>query len=64
MLVETALAEVARRNVTRIADIGTGTGAIAIAIAAHAPNAQVTAIDASAAALKLCSAERGARRRC
>ena len=36
---------------SRVLDLGTGTGAIAIAIAKHRPMAQVTAVDASSAAL-------------
>ena len=36
---------------SRVLDLGTGTGAIAIAITKHRPMAQVTAVDASSAAL-------------
>ncbi len=54
MLVEIALDEIRTRGgALRIADVGTGSGAIAIAIAANAPNARITAIDASIDALAI-----------
>lgn len=48
-LVEAALQKINRPM--RILDLGTGTGAIALAIARHAPQCEVIAVDASAAAL-------------
>lgn len=48
-LVEAALEKINGRM--RVLDLGTGTGAIALAIAKHAPNCEVVAVDASAAAL-------------
>ncbi len=42
-----------RNDVLKILDLGTGTGAIALAIAKHRPNALVTAVDASQAALNI-----------
>jgi release factor glutamine methyltransferase len=40
-------------DVIKILDLGTGTGAIALAIAKHTPQAHVTALDASQAALDI-----------
>ncbi|MEQ1600022.1 MAG: peptide chain release factor N(5)-glutamine methyltransferase [Methylotenera sp.] len=40
-----------RNDALKVLDLGTGTGAIALAIAKHRPNALVTAVDASQAAL-------------
>lgn len=50
-LVEAALEKIPQDKPCCVLDLGTGTGAIAIAIAKHRPLAQVTAVDASAAAL-------------
>jgi release factor glutamine methyltransferase len=50
-LVETLLARVPHDQPLRIVDIGTGSGAIAVALAHSLPQAQVTALDISAAAL-------------
>jgi len=50
-LVDSALEKIPGDSYCRVLDLGTGTGAIAIAIARHRPLAQVTAVDASAAAL-------------
>ncbi len=50
-LVRWALEVLAGRNAPAVADLGTGSGAIALAIRAACPQATVTAVDASAAAL-------------
>jgi release factor glutamine methyltransferase len=52
-LVERALALAARFQAPRIVDVGTGSGALAIALAHHLPNAAITAIDISIAALTI-----------
>jgi len=52
-LVEATLAKAPRNQPCKILDLGTGTGAIALAIAKHRPQALVTAVDASDAALKI-----------
>ena len=60
LLVELALARIAKDAAPRIADLGTGSGAIALAIASERPQARVIATDASQAALAV--AHRNARR--
>jgi release factor glutamine methyltransferase len=52
-LVEAALAKISLHEKSHILDLGTGTGAIALAIAKHRPQAHVTALDASQAALDI-----------
>ena len=55
-LVEWALTCVADTSKPRIADLGTGSGAIALALKHSLPNALVTAVDASADAIEVTSA--------
>lgn len=52
-LVEAALARISQQQSFHILDLGTGSGAIALAITSQRPLAQVTAIDASPAALEV-----------
>jgi release factor glutamine methyltransferase len=52
-LVEVALAKIPLQKNLNICDLGTGSGAIALAIAKHRPQAHITALDASQAALDI-----------
>lgn len=56
VLVEWSLAVLAGTDTPRVADLGTGSGAIALAIQHRRPDARVTAIDASPAALEVAQA--------
>lgn len=53
ILVDTALNKIPASTPLQILDLGTGTGAIALAIARQRPQTQVTAVDASKAALEI-----------
>jgi len=55
-LVEWALALLQERSSPRVIDLGTGSGAIALALQSARPDAQVEAVDRSAAALAVASA--------
>jgi len=61
-LVEAVLAELDHAAPLNLVDIGTGSGAIAIALARHLPQAIITALDISPAALEL-AAENAAHHR-
>lgn len=53
ILVDAALNKIPADKTLQILDLGTGTGAIALAIAQQRPQTQITAIDASQAALEV-----------
>jgi release factor glutamine methyltransferase len=53
LLVELAIAKCSKDKKLRILDLGTGTGAIALAIASECKNAEVIAVDKSAAVLQV-----------
>ena len=56
VLVECAAAHAARLNRPKIVDLGTGSGVVAIALARRLPDAAVSAVDLSAAALDVARA--------
>lgn len=56
LLVEAALARLPREQSARILDLGTGSGCIAISLALERPDCEVTATDASPAALAVAQA--------
>jgi release factor glutamine methyltransferase len=56
LLLEQALEWAKQRSPVRAVDVGTGSGALAVTLAAHVPNAEVYAVDASPAALDVARA--------
>ncbi len=53
LLVDLALARLPLDHAVRLLDLGTGSGAVALTLAAHRPQAEIVAVDRSAAALAL-----------
>jgi release factor glutamine methyltransferase len=53
LLIELGLELIPKNQAVKIIDLGTGSGIIAVTLAAERPNAQVTAVDASLAALEI-----------
>ena len=56
LLVDLALARIARHRAPRVLDLGTGSGAIAVTLAKQRPDAHITAVDADYAALSVARA--------
>jgi release factor glutamine methyltransferase len=53
LLIELSLELIPKNQTVKLIDLGTGSGIIAVTLAAERPNAQVIAVDASKAALKV-----------
>jgi release factor glutamine methyltransferase len=53
LLIELSLELIPKNQAFNLIDLGTGSGIIAVTVAAERPNAQVTAVDASLAALEI-----------
>ena len=60
LLVDLALSKITSSETLRVLDLGTGCGAIALSIAAFRPHIHVTAVDISAAALRIADQNRAA----
>ena len=53
LLIELSLELIPKNQAVKLIDLGTGSGIIAVTLAAERPNAHVTAVDASLAALEI-----------